>query len=111
MLDRNDRLSSKFTSRKYVCRVKMVKAIKWTDEVIEAAPYKTTIDTLNEHNCDFAVHGDDKTTDNGEDTYNSVKKAKRYVEVPRTGWTQLIPNLVMFKQCLLILQPAYQQLV
>ncbi|KAJ6647398.1 Ethanolamine-phosphate cytidylyltransferase [Pseudolycoriella hygida] len=66
-------------------RVKMVKAIKWTDEVIESAPYKTSIQTLNDYNCDFAVHGDDKSTDNGEDTYDLVKKAKRYVEVPRTA--------------------------
>lgn len=63
----------------------MIKAMKWTDEVIEGAPYKTTVDTLNEYNCHFAVHGDDKTTDNGEDTYDSVKVEKRYAEVPRTG--------------------------
>lgn len=67
----------------------MVKAIKWTDEVIEAAPYSTTIETLNEYNCDFAVHGDDKSTDNGDDTYDSVKLAKRYAEVPRTGLTKM----------------------
>ncbi|KAG4068249.1 hypothetical protein HA402_007769 [Bradysia odoriphaga] len=66
-------------------RVKMVKAIKWTDEVVEAAPYKTTIATINQYNCDVAVHGDDKTTENGEDTYNAVKVAERYAEVPRTA--------------------------
>lgn len=63
----------------------MVKAIKWTDEVVEAAPYKTLEDTLMKYNCDIAVHGDDKTTENGEDTYDAVKVAKRYAEVPRTG--------------------------
>ncbi len=67
----------------------MVRAIKWTDEVVEAAPYKTSIDTLDKYNCDFAVHGDDKTTENGVDTYDSVKIAKRYKEVPRTGWTNI----------------------
>lgn len=69
-------------------RVKMIKAIKWTDEVVEAAPYKTTIDTINKYNCKIAVHGDDKTTDEtGVDTYDAVKVAKRYAEVPRTGST------------------------
>lgn len=68
----------------------MVKAIKWTDEVVENCPYNTTVETLDEYKCDFAVHGDDKSTDNGDDTYNLVKMAKRYAEVPRTGWTLTI---------------------
>lgn len=64
----------------------MVKAIKWTDEVIEGAPYITTPDTLDKHNCHFAVHGNDKSTCNGDDTYSCVKNAERYKEVERTGW-------------------------
>lgn len=63
----------------------MIKAIKWTDEVVESAPYQTTIETLNRYNCNFAVHGDDVTTENGEDTYGPVKTSKRYKEVSRTG--------------------------
>ena len=39
----------------------MVRAIKWVDEVVEAAPYVTTVETLDKHNCDFCVHGDDIT--------------------------------------------------
>lgn len=35
----------------------MVRGIKWVDEVIENAPYVTTLDTLDEYNCDFCVHG------------------------------------------------------
>lgn len=35
----------------------MVKGIKWVDEVIEDVPYVTTLDTLDQHNCDFCVHG------------------------------------------------------
>lgn len=38
-------------------RYKMVRGIKWVDEVIENAPYVTTLDTLDEYNCDFCVHG------------------------------------------------------
>lgn len=35
----------------------MVRGIKWVDEVIEGAPYVSTLDTLDEYNCDFCVHG------------------------------------------------------
>lgn len=35
----------------------MVRGIKWVDQVVEAAPYVTTIETLDKHNCDFCVHG------------------------------------------------------
>ncbi|KAK8729107.1 hypothetical protein OTU49_008629 [Cherax quadricarinatus] len=60
-------------------RYKMVRAIKWVDEVIEGAPYVTTIETLDKYNCDFCVHGDDITmTADGVDTYHIVKAAKRY---------------------------------
>lgn len=35
----------------------MVRAIKWVDEVVEGAPYITNLETLDQHNCDFCVHG------------------------------------------------------
>lgn len=35
----------------------MVRAIKWVDEVVEGAPYVTTLGTLDEYDCDFCVHG------------------------------------------------------
>lgn len=38
-------------------RYKMVRAIKWVDEVVEGAPYVTTLQTLDKYNCDFCVHG------------------------------------------------------
>lgn len=38
-------------------RVKMVRGIKWVDEVVLGAPYVTTLEVLDEHNCDFCVHG------------------------------------------------------
>lgn len=38
-------------------RYKMVRAIKWVDEVVEGAPYVTTLGTLDKYNCDFCVHG------------------------------------------------------
>lgn len=60
-------------------RYKMVRGIKWIDEVVEAAPYVTTLETLDKYNCDFCVHGDDiTTTADGVDTYHLVKAAGRY---------------------------------
>lgn len=60
-------------------RYKMVRAIKWVDEVVEGAPYVTTLETLDKYNCDFCVHGDDITmTADGVDTYHLVKAANRY---------------------------------
>lgn len=39
----------------------MVRGIKWVDEVIEGAPYVTNLETLDEYECDFCVHGGNKT--------------------------------------------------
>ena len=30
-------------------------------KILEAAPYVTTIETLDQYDCDFCVHGDDIT--------------------------------------------------
>jgi glycerol-3-phosphate cytidylyltransferase-like family protein len=38
-------------------RYKMVRGIKWVDEVVEAVPYVTTLETLDKYQCDFCVHG------------------------------------------------------
>uniref|UniRef100_A0A669BHM3 ethanolamine-phosphate cytidylyltransferase n=1 Tax=Oreochromis niloticus TaxID=8128 RepID=A0A669BHM3_ORENI len=66
-------------------RYKMVRAIKWVDEVVEGAPYVTTLETLDKYNCDFCVHGDDITlTVDGKDTYEEVKKSGRYREIRYT---------------------------
>lgn len=83
----------------------MVRAIKWVDEIVEGAPYVTTLETLDKYNADFCVHGgtarhdsqssltglmrveshvftvasDDITlTVDGKDTYDEVKKSGRY---------------------------------
>lgn len=66
-------------------RYKIVKAIKWVDEVVEDAPYITTLETLDKYDCDFCVHGSDITLDTeGLDTYRFVKAAGRYKECQRT---------------------------
>ena len=67
-------------------RYKMVRAIKWVDQVVEGAPYVTTLETLDKYSCDFCVHGDDITLDaEGNDTYRFVKEAGRYRECQRTA--------------------------
>lgn len=67
-------------------RYKMVRAIKWVDEVVMGAPYVTTVETLDKYNCDFCVHGDDITLSaDGKDTYEEVKTAGRYKECKRTA--------------------------
>lgn len=87
-------------------RYKMVRAIKWVNQVVEGAPYITTVETLDRYNCDFCVHGDDITmTSEGMDTYFPVKSARRYKEVSRTAGistTDLVGRmLLMTKQHLL----------
>jgi ethanolamine-phosphate cytidylyltransferase len=80
-------------------RYKMVKAIKWVDEVVENAPYVTTIETLDKYNCYFCVHGDDITlTADGVDTYHIVKSNNRYREVKRTqgvSTTDLVGRMLL----------------
>ncbi|XP_054270007.1 ethanolamine-phosphate cytidylyltransferase isoform X2 [Macrosteles quadrilineatus] len=67
-------------------RYKMIRGIKWVDEVVEGAPYITTLETLDKYHCDFCVHGDDiTTTADGVDCYHLVKAAGRYKEVKRTA--------------------------
>ncbi|KAL5961640.1 Ethanolamine-phosphate cytidylyltransferase [Taenia solium] len=63
----------------------LLKAIKWVDEVVKDAPYMTQLEVLQDHNCDFCVHGNDISfTENGSDAYEIVKKAGKYAEVSRT---------------------------
>jgi len=47
----------------------MVRAIKWVDQVVENAPYVTTLETLQEYNCEFCVHGDDITVKTNPENY------------------------------------------
>ncbi|XP_043570927.1 ethanolamine-phosphate cytidylyltransferase isoform X2 [Chiloscyllium plagiosum] len=80
-------------------RYKMVRAIKWVDEVIEGAPYVTTLETLDKYNADFCVHGDDITlTADGKDTYEEVKRMGRYRECKRTqgvSTTDLVGRMLL----------------
>lgn len=46
-----------FIRLNFCFRYKMVRGIKWVDEVVEGAPYVSTLETLDRYNCDFCVHG------------------------------------------------------
>ena len=60
-------------------RYKMVRSVKWVDEVVEGSPYVTTLETLDDNQVEFCVHGDDITLGaDGKDTYHIVKDAGRY---------------------------------
>ncbi|XP_046895097.1 ethanolamine-phosphate cytidylyltransferase isoform X2 [Hypomesus transpacificus] len=80
-------------------RYKMVRAIKWVDEIVEGAPYVTTLETLDKYTSDFCVHGDDITlTVDGKDTYEEVKKSGRYRECKRTqgvSTTDLVGRMLL----------------
>lgn len=80
-------------------RYKMVKSIKWVDEIVENAPYVTTLETLNKYDCDYCAHGDDITlTAEGVDTYHIVKQNNRYKEVKRTqgvSTTDLVGRMLL----------------
>ncbi|XP_046533072.1 ethanolamine-phosphate cytidylyltransferase isoform X2 [Equus quagga] len=80
-------------------RYRMVQAIKWVDEVVPAAPYVTTLETLDKYSCDFCVHGNDITlTVDGRDTYEEVKQARRYRECKRTqgvSTTDLVGRMLL----------------
>ena len=76
-----------------------VAACKWADVVVKDAPYLTTLETLDNFGCEFAVHGDDITTmKDGSDCYAIVKNAGRYKECKRTvgvSTTDLVGRMLL----------------
>ena len=56
-------------------------------QLLEAAPYVTTLETLDQNGCDFCVHGDDITM-TADGNYNTVRviidwcnKLHRYLQI------------------------------
>lgn len=67
-------------------RLAVIGACKWVDEVTLDAPYTTSLATLEKFNIDFAVHGEDITTNaDGTDSYEEVKKAGKFKLIKRSA--------------------------
>jgi len=80
-------------------RYKAVAACKWVDEVVEGAPYVTSVEVLEQHDIDFCAHGDDLVTSaDGEDTYHKVKAAGKFRVFKRTegvSTTDLVGRMLL----------------
>jgi len=80
-------------------RLAVVAACKWVDEVTLDAPYQTSLSTLEKFNIDFAVHGEDITTNpDGTDSYEEVKKAGKFKLIKRTqgvSTTDLVGRMLL----------------
>ena len=73
----------------------MVRAIKWVDEVVENAPYVTTLETLEQYNCAFCVHGDDITV-------SAKKKELLSILLHRTTVIVIITRSLLMEWILII---------
>ncbi|KAI3645405.1 hypothetical protein MP228_008333 [Amoeboaphelidium protococcarum] len=80
-------------------RYAVVRACKWVNEVVEDAPYFTSVKVMDQHHCQFCVHGDDiTTTADGTDCYAEVKQLNRYQECKRTdgiSTTELVGRMLL----------------
>ncbi|XP_003382830.3 PREDICTED: ethanolamine-phosphate cytidylyltransferase-like isoform X2 [Amphimedon queenslandica] len=80
-------------------RYKMVRSIKWVDEVVEDVPYVTPVSILDEHNCDFCAHGDDITfAPDGSHSYQAIVDAGRFKTFKRTqgvSTTDLVGRMLL----------------
>lgn len=80
-------------------RYAVVRACKWVDEVVEAAPYVVSMDVFDDHDIDFCVHGEDITTDeNGNDVYAEAKDTGRYKTISRTqgvSTTDIVGRMIL----------------
>jgi ethanolamine-phosphate cytidylyltransferase len=79
-------------------RYAAVRACQWADEVVEDAPYTTSLEVMDKYDCDFCVHGDDIVMNaDGQDTYGKVKAAGRFKTIARTqgvSTTQLVNRML-----------------
>ncbi|CAD6191069.1 unnamed protein product [Caenorhabditis auriculariae] len=65
-------------------RCTLTQAVKWVDDVVCDAPYKTTGPSLNQHDCDFCVCGQSLvSTFEGKDSYEEVKRSGRFRQLGR----------------------------
>ncbi|XP_074647276.1 ethanolamine-phosphate cytidylyltransferase-like isoform X2 [Tubulanus polymorphus] len=70
----------------YEERLKLLKSIKWVDEIYPSAPYLLGPETLKDAGCDFCAHGDDLpiSAETGCDPYAKLKEAGKFKVFKRT---------------------------
>lgn len=62
-----------------------VASCRWTTQQVVGAPYVTDPAFMLKYGCEYVAHGDDITTDaNGNDCYQQLKDANRFLEFKRT---------------------------
>lgn len=80
-------------------RYAAVRAVKWVDQVVEDAPYYTSVEFCKRFDIDFIVHGDDVSVGaDGTDTYAAAKAAGMFKTVPRTigvSTTDLVGRMLL----------------
>lgn len=83
-------------------RYESVRGCKWVDEVVEDSPYVTTLEIMDQYNCEVCIHGDDLSIGaDGKDTYQFVKDAGRFVECRRTqgvSTTELVGRMLLMSK-------------
>ncbi|EJD55213.1 Nucleotidylyl transferase [Auricularia subglabra TFB-10046 SS5] len=79
-------------------RYDLIRGCRWVDQVVEDVPYVTQLASIDEHNIDYVVHGDDPVLDaDGNDCYAFAKASGRYMECKRTqgiSTTSLIDRIL-----------------
>jgi ethanolamine-phosphate cytidylyltransferase len=84
-------------------RYKMMRGVKWVDEVVEGSTYFPTEETLRTHNCDFATHGDDlSVTKDGRDPYQILKEKgllKIYKRTEGVSTTDIVRRMLALTNC------------
>jgi ethanolamine-phosphate cytidylyltransferase len=60
-------------------RDKLLQACKWVDRTLEDLPYYVSMETLDENNIDYILHGDDIIyNEQGESLYTKFEKVGRF---------------------------------
>lgn len=60
-------------------RIKLLKACRWVDRIIDDIPYIYTLEIVDKHKIDYVLHGDDIIYDEqGKSAYSQFEEAGRF---------------------------------
>lgn len=92
-------------------RIEHTRANRWSDEIVENAPYVTEPSWMDRYGCMYVVHGDDITLDaDGKDCYRVAKDLGRFRVVKRTAGvstTEIIHRILTNENNISIASPEY----